>query len=45
MFLSGVNPLVIQKILNHKSGDIMSLNYLSIDKDNKKKILDEVWQK
>lgn len=45
LFLSGVDPLVIQKILNHKSGDIMSLKYLSMDKDTKKKIVDEVWQK
>jgi len=45
MFLSGVDKLIIQRVLNHQSGDLMSLNYLSIDTEVKKEILDDIFSK
>ena len=45
MFLSGVDKLIIQRVLNHQSGDLMSLNYLSIDQEVKKEILDDIFSK
>ena len=45
MFVSGINPLVIQKILNHKSGDLISYNYISLDDEVKKDLLDNIWTK
>jgi integrase len=45
LFVSGINPLVIQKILNHKSGDLMSSQYISLDDDVKKDLIDNIWVK
>jgi len=36
---------IIQRVLNHQSGDLMSLNYLSIDTEVKKEILDDIFSK
>lgn len=43
LYTSGVAPAVIQKILNHRSGDLISTHYISIDDDVKKEIVDNIW--
>jgi integrase len=43
LYTSGVAPALIQKILNHRSGDLISTHYISVDDDVKKEIVDNIW--
>jgi integrase len=44
LFLADVNPAIIQKILNHKSGDIMSQHYLEMDTATKRAVVNDLWK-